>query len=102
MARALSEDTDMVVIDEFTSVVDRQVAQVASHTVQKAVRRTPGRQFVAVTCHYDVTDWLQPDWVYDVAAGAEVGSTPPQARLRDSSGRSVHLARVCTAPLSER
>ena len=36
--------------------------------MQKAVRKA-GRQFVAVTCHYDVTDWLQPDWVYDVAAG---------------------------------
>jgi ABC-type lipoprotein export system ATPase subunit/GNAT superfamily N-acetyltransferase len=69
IARALAEHDDLVVVDEFTSVVDRQVAKVASHTVQKTVRRTPGRQFVAVTCHYDVTDWLQPDWVYDVAGG---------------------------------
>jgi ABC-type ATPase with predicted acetyltransferase domain len=35
-------------VDEFTSVVDRQVAKVASHTVQKAVRRQ-SRQLVAVT-----------------------------------------------------
>lgn len=69
IARALAETDGIVVIDEFTSVVDRQVAKVASHTVQKTVRRR-GRQFVAVTCHYDVTDWLQPDWVYDVAAGS--------------------------------
>lgn len=68
IARALAETDGTVVVDEFTSVVDRQVAEVASHTVQKAVRRS-GRQFVAVTCHYDVADWLQPDWVYDVAAG---------------------------------
>lgn len=68
MARALAEaDGSLVVVDEFTSVVDRQVAKVASHAVQKTIRRT-GRQLVAVTCHYDVTDWLQPDWVYDVAA----------------------------------
>lgn len=67
IARALAEQPGLVVIDEFTSVVDRQVAKVASHTVQKTIRRQPGRQFVAVTCHYDVTDWLQPDWVYDVA-----------------------------------
>lgn len=69
MARALIEAPDPVVVDEFTSVVDRQVAKVASHAVQRAIRRTPGRQFVAVTCHFDVVDWLQPDWVYDVAAG---------------------------------
>lgn len=69
MARSLAEIDGVVVVDEFTSVVDRQVAKVASHTVQKTVRRQE-RQFVAVTCHYDVIDWLQPDWVYDVAAGS--------------------------------
>lgn len=66
MARALLTNDELTVIDEFTSVVDRQVAKVASHCVQKAVRRTQ-KQFVAVTCHYDVEDWLQPDWLYDVA-----------------------------------
>lgn len=66
MARALAEHSGLVVVDEFTSVVDRQVAKVASHAVAKTVRRS-GRQLVAVTCHYDVLDWLQPDWVYDVA-----------------------------------
>lgn len=69
IARALAETDGLVVIDEFTSVVDRQVARVASHTVQKTVRRQ-NRQFVAVTCHYDIADWLQPDWVYDVAANS--------------------------------
>lgn len=69
IARALAEsENDLVVVDEFTSVVDRQVAKVASHTVQKAVRRN-GQKLIAVTCHYDVEDWLQPDWTYDVAAG---------------------------------
>jgi len=68
MARAIAESEDLVVIDEFTSVVDRQVARVASHSVQKAIRGVENRRLVAVTCHYDVVDWLQPDWVYDVAA----------------------------------
>jgi ABC-type Mn2+/Zn2+ transport system ATPase subunit len=66
-ARALAESDGLAVIDEFTSVVDRQVAKVASHTIAKAVRRSE-QQMIAVTCHYDVGDWLQPDWVYDVAA----------------------------------
>lgn len=68
MARALADaGGNLVVVDEFTSVVDRQVAKVASHAVQKTIRRND-RQLIAATCHYDVTDWLQPDWVYDVAA----------------------------------
>ncbi|HEX5119832.1 MAG TPA: GNAT family N-acetyltransferase [Pseudonocardiaceae bacterium] len=67
-ARSLAEADGLVVVDEFTSVVDRQVAKIASHSVQRTVRRAE-RQFIAVTCHYDVIDWLQPDWVLDMAAG---------------------------------
>jgi ABC-type lipoprotein export system ATPase subunit len=66
LARRMLELPDPVVVDEFTSVVDRQVAQFGSHAVQKFVRKA-GRQFVAVGCHYDVIDWLQPDWVLDMA-----------------------------------
>jgi ABC-type lipoprotein export system ATPase subunit/GNAT superfamily N-acetyltransferase len=69
VARALAETGGLVVVDEFSSVVDRQVAQVASHAIQKAVRKA-GRRFVAVTCHYDVTEWLQPDWVLEMPAGS--------------------------------
>lgn len=67
MARLLVEETKgPVVVDEFTSLVDRQVGRVASHAVQKYARKQK-RQFVAVTCHYDVEDWLQPDWIVDMA-----------------------------------
>ena len=54
--------------DEFTSVVDRNVARVASAAIAKGIRSGQiGGRFVAVTCHYDVTEWLQPDWVIDMA-----------------------------------
>lgn len=66
LARRLSELGDPIVVDEFTSVVDRQVAQIGSHAVQKLVRKQ-NRKFVAVGCHYDVIDWLQPDWILDVS-----------------------------------
>ncbi len=65
LARRLLECGDLVVVDEFTSVVDRQVAQIGAHAVQKHVRKHPGKRFVAVTCHYDVIDWLQPDWILE-------------------------------------
>lgn len=67
LARRILELPSPIVVDEFTSVVDRQVAQIGSHAVQKYVRKQ-GKKFVAVTCHYDVIDWLQPDWVLDMAA----------------------------------
>lgn len=66
LARRLLEHSAPVVVDEFTSLVDRQVAKIASHAAQKYARRI-GKQFVGVTCHYDVEDWLQPDWVLDMA-----------------------------------
>jgi GNAT superfamily N-acetyltransferase len=75
------EDQSLVVFDEFTSVVDRTVAKVGSAAVAKAVRRglhwplttshcpLPPLRFIAVTCHYDVVPWLEPDWVLDMATG---------------------------------
>jgi ABC-type Mn2+/Zn2+ transport system ATPase subunit/GNAT superfamily N-acetyltransferase len=57
----------LAVVDEFTSVVDRQVAQIASHAVQKFIRKTPGRKFVAASCHEDIVPWLQPDWILEPA-----------------------------------
>ena len=59
----------VVAFDEFTSVVDRNVARVASAAIAKGIQRGRIRcRFVAVTCHYDVTEWLQPDWVIDMAS----------------------------------
>lgn len=66
LARRMLELEDPIVVDEFTSVVDRQVAQVGSHAVAKFVRKH-GRRFVAVSCHHDIVDWLQPDWVLEPA-----------------------------------
>ena len=69
LARALLTNRELVVFDEFTSVVDRQVARFGSAAVAKAIRggRARCRRFVAVTCHYDILDWLQPDWHLDMA-----------------------------------
>jgi GNAT superfamily N-acetyltransferase len=66
IARRMLEQDGLIVIDEFTSVVDRQVASVACHSVQKFTRKND-RQLVAVTCHHDVIEWLQPDWVFQPA-----------------------------------
>jgi ABC-type ATPase with predicted acetyltransferase domain len=64
LARAILEDNELIVFDEFTSVVDRTVAQIGSFAIQKAIRKS-SKQFIAVTCHADVEDWLLPDWVFD-------------------------------------
>lgn len=55
---------EIVCIDEWTSVVDRTVAKVMSHALQKSARKF-NKKFVVCSCHYDVIDWLQPDWLID-------------------------------------
>jgi hypothetical protein len=69
---ALPERPELAVIDEFTSVVDRTVARIGSAAIAKTIRRVekPGnkRRLVAISCHYDIIDWLDPDWVYDPAS----------------------------------
>jgi len=66
LARCLMHPAETIVFDEFTSVVDRQVAQVCCAAVSKFIRRRHRPQLVAVSCHFDIIDWLQPDWVFDV------------------------------------
>ena len=62
------QDGEIIFIDEYTSVVDRNVAMAMSNSLQKYVRRSNKRIIVA-TCHYDVFDWLRPDWIYDLNKG---------------------------------
>ena len=63
LARALLEK-DFIVFDEFTSVVDRQVAKTACIAINKTIKNT-NKKFIAVSCHKDIIEWLQPDWMYD-------------------------------------
>ena len=58
----------VAVMDEFTSVVDRTVAKVCSAALSRAIRADEIKtRFVAVSCHYDIINWLCPDWVVDMA-----------------------------------
>lgn len=56
---------DPIIIDEWTSVVDRTVAKIMSHSIQKFARKF-NRKILLISCHYDVIDWLLPDFVIDV------------------------------------
>jgi len=63
-ALQMCSEKPFVVIDEFTSVVDRNVAKVMAHCVQKFARKYE-KKIVLISCHYDVFEWLNPDWVID-------------------------------------
>ena len=64
LARQLS---DNAVVDEFTSVVDRSVAKSCSAALSRYIKGSGIHSVVFASCHYDIIEWLQPDWVYDIS-----------------------------------
>jgi len=64
LAQSVLNDKKQICFDEFTSVVDRNVAKMASFCIQKYIRKSD-KQFVAVACHFDILEWLEPDWIID-------------------------------------
>jgi ABC-type lipoprotein export system ATPase subunit/GNAT superfamily N-acetyltransferase len=63
-----AEDNEVILIDEFTSVVDRDVAKAMSNALQKYIRRT-NKKIILASCHFDIMEWLQPDWTYSPLKG---------------------------------
>jgi ABC-type ATPase with predicted acetyltransferase domain len=64
LAKALLKEDDVFAFDEYTSVVDRNVAKVGSLAIQKSIRKSE-KKFIAISCHKDIIDWLKPDWIFD-------------------------------------
>ena len=61
---AMALDQGITTIDEFTSVVDRDTAKSLALSVRQWFNKNPGVLYIA-SCHRDIIDWLDPDWVYD-------------------------------------
>lgn len=57
----VAKSKDVVLIDEYTSVVDRDVAKAMSFALQKYIRKT-NKKIIVASCHYDILEWLMPDW----------------------------------------
>ena len=64
LANAILQEKEIIAFDEFTSVVNREVAKTGSYAISKAIKKLD-KKFIAVSCHYDIKEWLEPDWIYD-------------------------------------
>lgn len=64
-ALALCSEDKLVVIDEWTSVVDRTVAKVMSHCLSKFSKKFSDKKIILISCHFDIIDWINPDWIID-------------------------------------
>ena len=65
---ASSKDGETILIDEYTSVVDRDVAKAMSYALQKYIRKQ-NKRIILASCHYDILEWLMPDWTYSPQKG---------------------------------
>lgn len=93
LARLICDAPDEVIVDEFTSVIDRQIAKIGAMAFAKGWRRNMGKRVVLLSCHYDIVEWLQPDWVFDTGTG-ELKKETNSTQDRRSSwkfGRSTPL-----------
>ena len=66
LARRISSGA---VIDEFTSVIDRNVAKACSYALRRYCDKNSLNNVVLSSCHYDIIPWLQPDWTFDTSTG---------------------------------
>jgi ABC-type lipoprotein export system ATPase subunit/GNAT superfamily N-acetyltransferase len=57
-----SFENEYILIDEFTSVVDRDVAKAMAFSLSKYIRKH-NKKIILCSCHYDIMEWLNPDWI---------------------------------------
>jgi ABC-type Mn2+/Zn2+ transport system ATPase subunit len=92
LARTLNGPEDRVVIDEFTSVVDRRVATIGAGAFAKAWRRRPSGQVIVVGPHFDILPWIKPDWV------VRTSTTGPTVTAEDWEAMRPEVTRDSSAP----
>jgi len=67
LARMLGQDD--ILIDEFTSALDRRTARRCARGVGDYVRRHGSHGMVVATCHGDILQEIGPDWVFETGTG---------------------------------
>lgn len=93
LARLIADAPSDVIVDEFTSVIDRQIAKIGAMAFSKGWRRNKGKRVVLLACHYDIIEWLQPDWVFDTGTNTlkKANSSSEGRSLSWKLGRSTSL-----------
>ena len=91
LARLMTMGGEKVVVDEFTSVVDRQIAKIGASAFAKTWRKNGGRKIVLLSCHYDIIEWLQPDWIYDTRTGVVKKKSKNDRLLNSTFGRQTEF-----------
>lgn len=62
---ANSKNNEIILYDEYTSVINRQSAQSLSFSLQRYIREH-NLKIILASCHFDIIEWLKPDWIYNL------------------------------------
>ena len=60
-----AREAGIALIDEFSSVVNRDVAKSMSYALQRYVRQKK-LKVVICSCHFDIIEWLTPDYIFNL------------------------------------
>jgi hypothetical protein len=86
---ASAKEGDVILIDEYTSLVDRDVAKAMSFALQKYIRRE-NKKIIVASCHYDILEWLMPDWT----CNPQNGGTLERCEYRRRQEIKLQVSRV--------
>lgn len=75
------------IFDEFTSMVDRNIAKTVSEGLRKIVEKENFKNITLCSCHKDFIDWVRPDLIVDLDDFAVYGrskeSKAPEAKTSE-------------------
>ena len=87
IARSLD---DGMVLDEFTSEVNRETAKSLSVSLSKYIRRNNMKNIVLASCHKDIIEWIEPDWVFDCDSGQRFENTDPRKSMKRAAKIEIY------------
>ena len=62
---ANAKENEIILYDEFSSVINRAVAKSMSYALQRYVREK-NLKIILASCHFVIIEWLNPDWVFNL------------------------------------
>ena len=62
---ANAKENEIILYDEFSSVVNRPCAKSMSFALQRYVREK-NLKIILASCHFDIIEWLNPDWIFNL------------------------------------
>ena len=71
-----------MILDEFTSEVNRETAKSLSVALSKYIRSKNITNVVLSSCHKDIVEWIEPDWVFDCDSGERFVNNDPRQLLK--------------------